>query len=258
MLLGAINMLGKQTIMLCNSFGRFTLFFLQSIKTFFTTRLKVGKLFAQIEHIGVNSLSISILTGTFAGAVFAFQSYIAVKRFGGEEFIGPAVSLALARELSPVLTGLMVTGRAGSAIAAEIGTMRITEQIDALRTLCIDTYQYLIVPRILASAIILPLLSLFTTICGVIGGYLISVNTLGLNGEEYIQGIKRYTELQDVTNGLIKAAFFGLILAWVGCYKGFYTTRGARGVGIATTQAVVIGSIMILIANYFLTALLFD
>lgn len=210
-----------------------------------------------MEHIGVDSLAIVMLTGLSSGAVLAFQSYIGFKRFGAEEFIGPVVALSLTRELGPVLTGLMVTGRAGSAMTAEIGTMRITEQIDALQTLRLNVFQYLITPRLVATTIILPFLALFTMIIGVIGGYIIATMVLGLNGVQFIKGIQRYVELSDVTKGLFKSAVFGLILSWVGSYKGYIAHGGARGVGIATTQSVVIGSIMILIANYFLTAILF-
>lgn len=258
MIVKFVDFIGVYALNLCTHVGNFTLFLLITIKTLFTTKLKISKLIAHTESIGVNSLVIVILTGTFSGAVLAFQSYFGFKRFGGEEFLGPVVAQSLTRELGPVLTGLMVTGRAGSAIAAEIGTMQITEQIDALRTLCINVWQYLMVPRILASTIILPFLTLFTMICGVAGGYFIAVFVLQLSGEQYLSGIKKYVELADITNGLIKAAFFGLIFSWVGCYKGYYTRGGARGVGISTTQAVVLGSILILAANYFLTAVLFE
>ncbi len=211
-----------------------------------------------MEHIGVGSLSIILLTGAFSGAVLALQSYIGFKRFGAEDFIGPVVALSLTRELGPVLTGLMVTGRAGSSIAAELGTMQITEQIDALKTLTININQYLMVPRILASTLILPLLALFSMIFGILGGYIISVYALGLNGEQFITQIQTFVELKDIVGGLIKSSVFGLILSWVGCYKGYYTTGGAKGVGIATTESVVLSSILILISNYFLAALLFD
>jgi phospholipid/cholesterol/gamma-HCH transport system permease protein len=257
MIMRFIDDIGRYVLNLCNRFGSFVIFLAIALKTMFTTRLKMSKTLAHMQSLGVDSLSIVLLTGTFAGAVLAFQSYIGFKRFGGQEFIGPVVALALARELGPVLTGLMVTGRAGSAIAAEIGTMRITEQIDALRTLCINTWQYLVVPRIVATTFILPFLSLFATLFGVIGGYMIAVYVLGLNGEQYITGIQRYVEFSDITKGLFKAGVFGLILSWVGAYKGYKTVGGARGVGRSTTQSVVISSIMILIANYFLTAFLF-
>lgn len=257
MVLYALDWLGEHALAVCTRVGVFALFLCHAVKAVCTTRLKLHKVIVQMKVIGVESLIIVILTGSFAGAVLAFQSYIGFKRFGGEEFIGPVVALSLTRELGPVLTGLMVTGRAGSSIAAEIGTMAITEQLDALRTLCINTWQYLIVPRIVASVLVLPFLALFSMLCGTIGGYIVTVYALNLNGEQYINGIQRYLELSDINNGLIKSAVFGLIFSWVGCYKGFYTTGGARGVGNSTTKSVVIASIMILIANYFLTAWLF-
>ncbi|MGE0009641.1 MAG: MlaE family ABC transporter permease [Candidatus Babeliales bacterium] len=257
MILQVIDYVGALTLGYCNTLGTFVLFLYTALYTLLTTKLKLKKVFAQMEHVGVNSLAIVMLTGLFTGAVLAFQSYIGFKRFGAEGFIGPVVALSLTRELGPVLTGLMVTGRAGSAMTAEIGTMRITEQIDALETLRLNVFQYLITPRLIASTIILPFLALFTMLLGIIGGYIISTQVLGLNGVQFIKGIQRYVELSDVTNGLIKSAAFGLILSWVGSYKGYYAHGGARGVGISTTQSVVISSIMILIANYFLTAILF-
>ena len=257
MLLRLIEVVGAQSISVFNIFGQTSLFLLKTLYTMATTPLKVRKLFEQMRMIGVDSLSIILLTGVFSGAVLALQTYIGFKRFGAEEFIGPVVALSLIRELGPVLTGLMVTGRAGSSLAAELGTMEITEQIDALKTLCIDIYQYLMVPRVLGATLILPFLTLFSMFFGILGGYWVCVYVLHLNGEQYISGIKTFVEFSDITGGLIKSAVFGLIFSWIGCYKGFYTSGGAKGVGIATTKSVVISSIMILIANYFLTALLF-
>ena len=256
MVIRFINAIGAKTLYICEHTGMFALFLFYTIKTACTTRLKLNKLLTQMENIGVNSFYIAVLTGTFAGMVFALQSYIGFKRAGGEQFIGPVVALGMIRELGPVLTGLMVTGRAGSAIAAELGTMRITEQIDALTTLRINTFQYLVVPRILGGTIIMPFLTLFAMICGVLGGYVVCVHVLLLSPEDYINGIKTYVELADIRGGLIKASAFGFILSWVGSYKGFFTNGGARGVGIATTQSVVVSSIMILISNYFLTKML--
>lgn len=251
-----IDSIGKYILDLCESLGAFTIFFLQLVHCAFTTRLKIKKLFEHAYRIGVQSLGIVVLTGSFTGMVFALQSYIGFQRVGGEQFIGAVVALGLIRELGPVLTGLMVTGRAGSAITAEIGSMHITEQIDALRTLRINTLQYLAIPRMLAGILILPCLALFAMIFGIIGGYLVCVYILGLSPEDYTSSIRAYVEIKDIRGGLIKAALFGLILTWVGTYKGFHTEGGARGVGIATTQSVVLGSIMILISNYFLTKFL--
>ena len=168
-----VDGVGRMTLGVCDALGTFTLFLLNTIRVLCTTRLKLKKLFVHANRIGVKSLGIVVLTGSFTGMVFALQSYIGFQRVGGEQFIGAVVALGLIRELGPVLTGLMVTGRAGSAITAEIGTMRITEQIDALRTLRINTLQYLVVPRILAGIAILPCLTVFAMWSGIIGGYII-------------------------------------------------------------------------------------
>lgn len=258
MIVQLLDALGTKVIAICNSAGDFTLFLIFTLRAFFTTPLRMKQLFKQMEHVGLGSSTIILLTGTFTGAVLALQSYNGFKRFGAEEFIGSIVGLSMTRELGPVLTGLMVAGRAGSSMAAEIGTMRITEQIDALHTLCINTYQYLVVPRILASVIILPFLTIFGMFCGIGGGYLVCVYLLNIPPETYLSGMREYGELSDITKGLIKASVFGLILSWVATYQGYYTTGGARGVGISTTKSVVMASIMILIANYFLTAFLFE
>lgn len=251
-----IDKIGNYTLHICEGLGKFFLFLLTAIKVLITTKLKVQKTLYQMNRIGVESFNIIVLTGMFAGMVFALQSYIGFQRVGGEQFIGAVVALGIIRELGPVLSGLMVTGRACSAIAAEIGTMRITEQLDALRTLRIDVFQYLIVPRILAGTIIMPFLTIFSMIFGVIGGYVVCVYILELSPEDYHNSIRTYVEMRDITSGLSKACAFGFILSWVGSYKGFYTHGGAYGVGLATTQSVVQSSIMILIANYFLTKLL--
>jgi phospholipid/cholesterol/gamma-HCH transport system permease protein len=248
--------IGKQSIYLCAKVGEFTLFFVASIRTLIFTRPKIEKTVVLMARIGVDSLGIIILTGGFTGMVFALQTYIGFQRVGGEQYIGAVVALGMIRELGPVLTGLMVVGRAGSAMAAEIGTMQISEQIDALKTLRLNVFQYLVVPRFIASTVVMPILALFSMFFGIAGGYAICVYVLGLNAEDYQSSIRTYVELSDITGGLTKSAVFGIILAWVGTYKGIHTQGGARGVGIATTNAVVLSSIMILITNYFLTKLL--
>jgi phospholipid/cholesterol/gamma-HCH transport system permease protein len=256
MILRFVDLIGAYTIKLCTLLGVFTLFLWRAFMAILTKRPQFHKFFFQANKIGVDSIIIVVLTGTFSGMVFALQSYIGFQRVGGEQFIGAVVALGLIRELGPVLTGLMVTGRAGSAIAAEIGTMRITEQIDALVTLRIDTFQYLVVPRILAGITMVPILAALAMFFGIAGGYGICVYVLNLSPEDYMTSIRTYVELSDIRGGLIKSSVFGLILTWVGTYKGFYTQGGARGVGEATTQSVVLASIMILIANYFLTKML--
>lgn len=251
-----VNYVGWQALYLCSLIGNFTIFLFKALRSLFTSRPKIEKYFFQSNRIGVESALIVILTGTFTGMVFALQSFIGFQRVGGEQFIGTVVALGMIRELGPVLTGLMVTGRAGSAITAEIGTMRITEQIDALVTLRIDTFQYMIVPRLLAGITIVPCLAIFSMICGIVGGYVVCVYVLELSPEDYVNSIKNFVELADIRSGLIKSSVFGLILTWFGTYKGYHTRGGARGVGQATTQSVVLSSITILITNYFLTKLL--
>lgn len=258
MVLQFIDYVGIQAITICENIGNFIIFFFHILETIFTTRLKYKQFIAQMQYIGVGSMSIIFLTGSFTGLALALQSYIGFSRVGAEEFIGLVVTLGMTRELGPVLTGLMVTGRCGSSMAAEIGTMQISEQIDALKTLGIDPFQYLVVPRVLAATCIMPFVSVFSMICGIVGGYLYCVYALGLNAETYLQIIQERVDLSDITGGLVKSAFFGFILAWVGTYMGYTTRGGARGVGIATTRSVVIGSIIILISNYFLSAFLFQ
>ncbi len=251
-----LHSIGTYAVTLCAAIGSFMLFFHRAFKTAYNGAPSLHKILVQMERIGLESFNIIFLTGTFAGMVFALQTYIGFQRVGGEQFIGSVIALGMIRELGPVLTGLMVTGRAGSAIAAEIGTMKISEQIDALSTLGIDPYRYLIVPRIIAGTIVMPFLTLFAMACGIVGGYIVCVYVLMLSPHDYVTTIAMHVELTDIIGGIIKAAVFGLILSWVGAFKGYQTHGGAKGVGLATTQAVVTASIMILMSNYFLTKLL--
>jgi phospholipid/cholesterol/gamma-HCH transport system permease protein len=254
--LAFVDAIGYMTLSMCDKVGRFVVFLVKALQTLFTTKLKYHKTFVQMRRIGVDSLTIAVLTGTFTGMVLALQSYIGFQRVGGEQFIGSIVALGMVRELGPVLTALMVTGRAGSAITAELGTMNITEQIDALKTLRINPFQYLVIPRIIGGTLILPFLTIFAMMCGILGGYMICVHVLGLSPEDFTNSIKTYLELTDIRDGLIKALCFGFILTWVGTYMGSKASGGARGVGQSTTQSVVTSSIMILVSNYFLTKLL--
>lgn len=252
-----LDLIGINFILLANIIGRFSVFSFTVFSRFFSTRLKLKQIFIQMHRIGVESSIIVFLTGISSGFALALQSYVGLSRFGGEVLLGIVVAMGITRELGPVLTGIIVTGRAGSAIAAEIGTMKITEQIEALNTLCIDPYQYLFVPRVIASIIVLPLLTTFAMFCGITGGYFYSTYTLSLTSETYFSTIRNYLEISDILGGLIKSSIFGLILSLTGCYLGYNTQGGARGVGISTTKSVVIGSIMILGANYFLSSFLF-
>ena len=211
----------------------------------------------QFDFVGVQSSFIVLLTGLFTGAVFSLQSSYAFSLFEANIMVGPTVVLALTRELGPVLTALMVIGRVGSSMAAEIGTMRVTEQIDALETMAVSPTQYLIVPRVVASVLMMPLLTTLFDFIGTSGSWFVTVKLLNVPHVEFIDQVIYYVDFDDYYIGIIKAAVFGLIMALIGCYQGYYTSRGAEGVGKATTQSVVISSVTVMVANYFLTALLF-
>ena len=210
-----------------------------------------------MDFIGVHSLLVVLITGAFTGMVLALQSSYGFRKFGAEGLVGAIVALSMTRELGPVLTSLMVTGRAGSAMAAELGTMRVTEQIDALTVMALNPIKYLVAPRVVASCLILPILTIISDFIGIAGGYLIGVKLLGINEGAFINKIVKTLALADIYNGLIKAAVFGIILSVVSCYKGFNTRGGAEGVGRATTEAVVVSSVTILVADYVLTSIMF-
>ena len=214
-------------------------------------------LLQQAAAIGVGSTFIVAVTGLFAGMVLALQGNYAMRQFGAEGYVGGFVAISLVRELGPVFTALMVTGRSGSAITTELGTMRVTEQIDALSVMAANPVKHLIVPRVIAGVLMTPLLTVVSDFTGILGGYFVGVHILGINSGIFIKNITRLVDLNDIYNGLAKAACFGLILSLVGCYKGFNTYGGAEGVGRATTEAVVLASIAILISDYFLTAIMF-
>jgi len=211
----------------------------------------------QMIEIGYYSLPVVGLTGIFAGMVLALQSHTGFSRFSAESAIPAVVVLSITRELGPVLAGLMVAGRVGAAMAAEIGTMRVTEQIDALTTLSTNPRKYLIAPRLIAATIMMPCLVLVADIIGVMGGYLVAVYKLGFNSETYIINSFEFLETMDVVSGLVKAAVFGYIIAMMGCYHGFNSRGGAQGVGAATTNAVVTGAILVLVFNYIITEAFF-
>jgi len=218
---------------------------------------KFNYIFKQMEFIGVNSVVVVIITGVFTGMVLALQSYYGFRKFGAEGLVGTTVALSMTRELGPVLTSLMVTGRAGSAMAAELGTMRVTEQIDALIVMALNPIKYLVVPRVVASFLMLPILTIVSDFVGIVGGYLVGVKLLGINEGAFINKMVKYVDHEDIYNGLVKAAFFGIIMSVVSCYKGFYTEGGAEGVGKSTTEAVVTSCVTILIFDYVLTSLMF-
>lgn len=249
--------IGTYVIRFVGEAGKIMTLFAQILSWIFRPPLQGREILKQMEEVGVRSFPVVVITAAFTGMVLALQSFTGFKRFGAESMVGTVVALSVTRELGPVLTGLMVSGRIGSAMAAELGTMRVTEQIDALYTLATNPIKYLIVPRFLAAMIMLPILVIFADVIGLAGGYLVSVQILGTNPTLYIRRTWDFLELNDVYSGLLKAVFFGMIIATISCYQGFSTQGGAEGVGRATTKAVVLSSLTILISNYFITVFLF-
>ncbi len=253
-----VQTLGAIFLDIFASIGRLSIFVYQAVKATVTPKYYVRQLWRQIVEMGYYSLPVVGLTAIFTGAVLALQSYSGFSRFNAESSIATVVVLSITRELGPVLAGLMVAGRVGASMAAEIGTMRVTEQIDALTTLSTNPFKYLIAPRLLAGVITLPVLVLIADIIGVMGGYMVSIHKLGFNPASYLKSTFDFLEVKDVISGLVKAGVFGFIISLMGCYHGFNSGRGAQGVGRATTAAVVSASIMILCFNYVITELFFS
>ena len=218
---------------------------------------ELTELLRQMVRVGVDSIPVVFLTTMFTGMVMALQTYNGFHRVHAEDFVGSAVAIAMLRELSPVLVGLMVAGRVGSSMAAEIGTMRVTEQIDALQALATDPVQFLFVPRVISGIVMLPLLVILGDALGIGGGYLVGVKLMGANAVIYQENTFKFLNLNDLWSGAIKASVFGLILTLTGCVRGYYTSGGAEGVGRSTTAAVVSASLIILFTDFFLTKLLF-
>lgn len=257
-MLSHVQQLGAKILGFCRLLGIISIFIFKTATGLFKRPLYLGLIGRQLIIIGYYSLPVVAMTTFFSGAVLALQSYTGFSRFSAENSIAMVVVLSITRELSPVLTGLMVAGRVGASIAAEIGTMRVTEQIDALYTLSTDPIKYLVTPRVLAAVITLPCLVLIGDIIGVMGGYLVSVNKLGFNSIAYITNTVDFLQSVDVISGLVKAAVFGFLIAVMSCYHGYYSGNGAKGVGDATTSAVVSSSILILISNYLITEIFFN
>jgi len=250
--------IGATILSLFSTIGAITAFAGKAIGHIFKGPFFLRNLLRQFMDIGYYSLPVVGLTALFTGMVLALQSYTGFTRFNAEGAVAAVVALSITRELAPVLAGLMVAGRVGASIAAEIGTMRVTEQIDALTTLSVNPYKYLIVPRILAGTIMLPILVLIGDLIGIYGGYIVSIHMLDFSVGSYISQTWNTLQSMDVISGLIKAAVFGFLVTLMGCYHGFHSGRGAQGVGAATTNAVVSSSILILIFNYVLTQVFFS
>lgn len=256
-LLSPIAGLGRSTLATLAAVGRVALYFVQAVSHILRPPWYPREFLVQIVQIGWLSLPVVGLTALFTGGALALQIYAGGSRFNAETVVPSIVAIGIARELGPVLGGLMVAGRVAAAIAAEIGTMKVTEQIDALVTLSTNPLKYLTVPRLLAATLTLPLLVAVGDSIGIFGGYLVGTTRLGFNPANYLQNTTDFLEFWDVASGLIKGAVFGFIVALMGCYHGMNSGRGAQGVGRATTNAVVSASIMILAANYLLTELFF-
>lgn len=251
-----LEWLGRGFLGVLNAVGRFFVLLGQTLHG--AVRPPFAPLAAaqQFVRVGVDSVPVVLLTALFTGGVLALQTFKGFSRFHAEGYIGSVVALSMLRELGPVLTALMVTGRAGSAMAAELGSMRVTEQIDALVALATDPVQYLFVPRVLAGILVVPMLVVLADVVGIAGGYLVAVSYLGANPVRYMENTFLYLDLDDLTSGLIKSAVFGGLLTLIGCQCGFDTRGGAEGVGRSTTRAVVAASLAVLVADFFLTKVL--
>jgi phospholipid/cholesterol/gamma-HCH transport system permease protein len=248
--------LGARFLGLLKMSGQIVFLFQDIIRCLFRYPIRINLLARQIDFIGTKSVPVVIITGGFIGAVFAAQCEFQFRALGMSSAVGPVVAIAMCRELGPVLCALMIAGRVGSAMAAELATMKITEQIDALRSLAVYPTEYLIVPRFLAMLISMPILVGLAIICGVGAGYYVAVHVLGVPGVYYWNNTIKFTHDKDIWIGVVKGFFFGLIILLVGCNKGLQSAQGAEGVGLATTEAVVDSFIVVLIANFFFTFLL--
>jgi len=249
--------IGRVFLNFMAAIGRLTLFAWQGTIVAFSPPFYPKQIFRMMVEVGYYSLPVIGLTAIFTGGVLALQSYSGFSRFSAESSIAIVVVLSITRELGPVLAGLMVAGRIGAAFAAEIGTMRVTEQIDALVTLSTNPFKYLVFPRVIAGLVMLPLLVLVADIIGVFGGYMVSIQKLGFAPAPYINSTLEFLQTRDVVSGLVKAAVFGYIVCLMGCYHGYHSRGGAQGVGAATTNAVVSASILILLFNYIITEMFF-
>ena len=252
-----VDKVGRVVLNFFAAAGRLGLFASETLIQCFHRPFYLKAFGVQLIEIGFYSLPVVALTTLFSGMVIALQTYTGFSSFSSEGPVAMVVLISVTRELAPVMAGLMVAGRIGAAMAAELGTMRVTEQIDALTTLSTNPFRYLIVPRVLAGIVMLPILVLIGDIIGICGGYLIGIYKLEFNASTYLMNTWTYLQAMDIVSGMTKAAVFGFIITLLGCYNGFYSKGGAQGVGQATTNAVVSASILILIFNYILTEVFF-
>jgi len=256
MMTRALEQIGGKTLLLIQEMGRMLLFLLTTFAWLVRPPIRWFQMIKQLHFIGFKSTFVVVLTALFTGMVLGLQGYYTLRKFGSEALFGSAVALSMIRELGPVLAALMVTARAGSAMTAEIGIMRITEQIDALDTMAVNPQQYLVAPKLVAGLIGVPLLVALFDVVGIWGGYLVGVDLLGVSAGSYWSSIESAVDWKDVYGGILKSISFGLIITWVCCYKGYYTRMSAEGLGTATTEAVVLSAVLILVWDYFLTSVL--
>ena len=247
---------GRGGLQQVGAFGQVWIFLFRVLARAVTPPYNLGLVFHQIYVVGYQSIAVVALVGGFTGAVLAVQGEYTLSKFGATGYTSAAIALSLVRELGPVLTALMVNGRAGSAMTAELGIMKITEQVDALRSMAIDPLRHLMVPRILAGLISVPLLTAIFDVTGILGGYIVGVGSLGLSSGTFMTQMENAVRDVDVISGLVKSIVFGLSVAWIACYKGWTCGFGAVGVNKATTSAVVTASVVILVVDYFLTSIL--
>jgi len=252
-----VESVGRTALEQLQGMGRMAIFLGSTCFWSVVPPLKLRHIIRQVHWIGVKSVSVILLTAVFSGMVLGLQGYYTLRKFGSEGLLGPAVALSLIREMGPVLAALMVTARAGSAIAAEIGIMRISEQIDALQAMAVNPIKYLVVPRVLAGLVAVPLLTAIFDVVGIYGGYLVGVKLLGLSSGTYFSEMRNAVEMADINGGFLKSLSFGILVTWVCTYKGYYTGYGAEGVVKATTEAVVLSSVLVLVWDYFMTSVLF-
>ena len=252
--------LGRKVITLISETGAMAIFFMRAFVMIFRPK-QVPMIIQQVYYIGATSATIVMLVGLFTGMVLGLQLFYTLVKFGSTGVLGSAVALSLIRELGPVLTAIMITARAGSSMAAEIGVQRISEQIDALQTMRIDPLRYVISPRIAASIISFPLLTVFFDLIGILGGYITGVVLLGLDYGTYFSRVQSSVEMEDITGGFVKSVVFAVIVSTVCCFQGFFThmrrdSYGAKAVGLSTTSAVVMSCVLVLISDYVVTSLL--
>jgi len=251
-----LGQIGRFTLESTAGMGRTFLFLLSAFAWACRPPARLRLVVYHIRTIGVESLSVVILSGIFTGMVMGLQGYYSLRKFNAENFLGSAVALGILRELGPVLSAFMVTGRTGSAMAAELGSMRVTEQIDALYSMAINPIQYLVSPRIISGLISMPLLTAIFDVVAIYGAYVVGVNLLGVSSGSYFAGMELSVVFKDVYSGFLKSVSFGLIITWICCYKGFHAPPMATGVGQATTESVVVCFVMILVWNYFMTSVM--